>query len=249
MRSSAQAEQDAGRLHSVLGERATRSVEFFSAVAEQWDSVRGELYGSRFDLLGLAGLLEPGWTVGDFGCGTGQLAAALAPFVRRVIAVDDSAAMLRAAKRRLSGVANVELRRGKLESLPLEDGEVDLAFLFLVLHHVAEPASALREAQRSLRPGGSLLVVDMRPHEREDLRQQMGHVWLGFERDQVERLLGSAGLDEVSWRALPADAQAKGPSLFVATGRKPGAAATRWSGAEAKPAPTSRLPAVPSTSQ
>ena len=42
------------------------------------------------------------WTVGDLGCGTGQVSAALAPFVARVIAVDASAAMLQAAKKRLA---------------------------------------------------------------------------------------------------------------------------------------------------
>lgn len=215
-----QAEHDAERLRSVLSERATRSAEYFSAVAEQWDGVRGELYGARFDLLGLLGLVDPEWTVGDFGCGTGQLAAALAPFVGRVVAVDSSAAMLRAAKARLAGAPNVELRRGRLEDLPVEDGEVDLACLFLVLHHTAEPSRVVREAERALRPGGTLLVVDMRPHEREDLRQQMGHVWLGFDREHVERLLDGAGLSGATWRALPADPQAKGPSLFVATGRK-----------------------------
>ncbi|HUP22851.1 MAG TPA: metalloregulator ArsR/SmtB family transcription factor, partial [Thermoanaerobaculia bacterium] len=218
---SPQTEQDSERLRSVLGDRAARSAEFFSTAAEQWDGVRGELYGGRFDLLGLLGLLDRQWSVGDFGCGTGQLAAALAPFVERVVAVDSSAAMLRAAKARLHGATNVDLRRGRLEDLPVEDGEVDLACLFLVLHHVAEPAKVVREAERALSPGGVLLVVDMRSHQREDLRQQMGHVWLGFEREPMERMVSGAGLEAVTWRALPADPQAKGPSLFVVSGRKP----------------------------
>src|SRR5437660_1375184 len=82
------------RLASILAERQTRSQEFFSSAAGRWDRLRAEMYGERFDLHALAGLLDEDWVVGDLGCGTGQIAAALAPFVRRVIGVDGSRAML-----------------------------------------------------------------------------------------------------------------------------------------------------------
>ena len=120
---------DAQRLSGVLAERRTRSQEFFSRAAGQWDSLRAELFGARPDLGAALGFLDEDWTVGDLGCGTGQLAAALAPFVRRVIAVDQSKAMLAAARRRLGGLDNVELRQGDLEALPIEDGELDAAAL------------------------------------------------------------------------------------------------------------------------
>src|SRR5690606_30036240 len=116
------------------------------------------------------GLLDEGWTVGDLGCGTGQVAASLAPFVARVVAVDESAAMLAAARGRLGGVGNVEVRAGELESLPLDDAELDAAVVFLVLHYLSDPGAALREVARVLRPGGRVLVVDMMPHEREEYR-------------------------------------------------------------------------------
>src|SRR5205823_5072487 len=154
------------------------------------------------------------WSVGDLGCGTGQVSAAIAPFVGRVIAVDGSAAMLQAARKRLHGIANVELRRGDLEALPIDDAMLDAATLMLVLHHVAEPERALAEMARVLKRGGRALVVDMLPHDREGYRQQMGHVWLGFAEDQVARLLGEAGLDDARVVSLPPDARAKGPGLF-----------------------------------
>ena len=84
--------------------------------------------------------------VGDLGCGTGQVAAALAPFVARVIAVDRSDDMLQTARRRLRDLANVDVRRGELEALPIDDGELDAATLLLVLHHLPDPAAALGEA-------------------------------------------------------------------------------------------------------
>ncbi|WP_325310709.1 metalloregulator ArsR/SmtB family transcription factor [Longimicrobium sp.] len=210
------AEQDVLRLGSVLAQRSTRSQEFFSTAAGQWDRLRAELFGRRADLLGLLGMLDPAWTVGDLGCGTGQVSESLAPFVRRVVAVDGSPAMLGAAHGRLDGIANVEVRAGELEALPIADGELDAALLFLVLHYVAEPAAALAEARRVLRPGGVLLVVDMTPHDREEYRQAMGHVWLGFAPDELQGWMTDADLGGFRYVALPADPAAKGPALFAA---------------------------------
>ena len=214
------AAQDGERLRSVLAQRSTRSREFFSSAAGEWDRLRAELFGRRADLLALLGLLDQDWTVGDLGCGTGQVAHSLAPFVARVVAVDSSPAMLDAARARLGGLPNVETREGELESLPVRDGELDAAIAFLVLHYVAEPGEALAEAARALKPGGRLLVVDMMPHDRDEYRQAMGHVWQGFEAERMQRWMAEAGLGAYRYVPLPPDPAAKGPSLFAASGRR-----------------------------
>jgi ArsR family transcriptional regulator len=140
--------------------------------------------------------------------------------VSRVVAVDESAAMLQAAKQRLRELPNVDLRRGELEVLPLDDGRLDAATMMVVLHHLADPAKALAEAARVLKPGGRLLIVDMLPHDREHYRQQMGHVRLGFAESEIARLLAGAGFADTRVVPMPPDPKAKGPALFVATGRK-----------------------------
>jgi ArsR family transcriptional regulator len=211
---------DQRRAQTVLAERRTKSQEFFSSSAGQWDRLRDELFGERFHLAALPAFADSEWTVGDFGCGTGQLTAALAPFVGRVIAVDASAAMLQAAKKRLQAFENVELRRGDLEALPIDDARLDAATLALVLHHLPEPGRALAEVARVLKPQGRLLIVDMLPHDRENYRQQMGHVWLGFSDEHVRRILDESGFGDVRIVPLSPDPKSKGPGLFVATARR-----------------------------
>lgn len=214
--------EDQRRLAGVLAARRTTSQEFFSSTAGQWDRLREELFGDRFHLAALAGLADPGWIVGDLGCGTGQVSAALAPFVARVIAVDASPAMLQAARKRLQPVTNVDLRRGDLEALPVDDGSLNAALLTLVLHHVPEPEKALSEAARVLAPRARLIIVDMLPHDREHYRQQMGHVWLGFSEEQMRRMVEGVGLINVTTSALPPEPRAKGPGLFVTAATKSG---------------------------
>ncbi len=214
---TAEAAQDEARLRSVLAARRTKSEQFFSSAAGQWDRVREDLFGRDSHLRSLLALLDPSWIIGDLGCGTGQASEALAPFVGQVIAIDNSSEMLQAARTRLRDHRHVAIRRGTLERLPLDTAELDAALMILVLHHVADPARVLEEAARVVRPGGRLLVADMQPHDHEEYRQTMGHVWLGFSERQLERWCTGAGFGSFHWHALPIEPGVKGPGLFVAT--------------------------------
>jgi len=138
-----------------------------------------------------------------------------------VIAVDESNAMLSAARKRLHGADNVDFRNGRLEALPLADDEVDVALLFLVLHYVSDPARVIAEAARVLRPGGRLLVLDMMPHDRHDLTQSLGHLWQGFASATVAGWMRDAGMVGVRYNSLPPDPEAKGPLLFAASATRP----------------------------
>lgn len=218
--STPRAAEDDRRLKVVLERRRMRSQAFFAAAASEWDRLREELFGRHFCERAMFGFFDPAWVIGDLGCGTGQVAAGIAPYVRRVIAVDASGEMLQAARRRLQEFDNVVIRPGRLEALPVEDAELDGAAIVLVLHHLPQPGVVLREAARALKPRGRIVVVDMLPHDREAYRQEMGHIWLGFSEARISEELERAGFERVRVRALPPECDAKGPALFVAMAQR-----------------------------
>lgn len=226
---AAQRTEDVRRMRDVLAERRLDSQAFFNQVAGEWSQVRARLFGSGgggFTARGLLGLLPAHWTIADLGCGTGEAAEHLAPHVQRVVAVDQSEAMLEAARGRLGGLggmSNVEFVRAKLDALPLADASVDAAVCVLVLHHLADPVQALREMARVLRTdrgGGTALVIDMLEHDREEYRRTMGHAHLGFSMDRLAGMMEEAGLAGVRVTPLAGEADAKGPGLVVGVGSK-----------------------------
>jgi ArsR family transcriptional regulator len=214
------AEQDERRLKSVLSRRRSKSEEFFSSASAQWDHLREDLFGGRFDLRAMLALLDQTLVLGDLGCGTGSMSEVVAPHVAKVIAVDGSADMVQAARRRLKGLAHVDVRRGDLEAIPIDDAQLDVAMVVLVLHHVPDPVRALGEVHRVLRPTGRALIVDMLPHDRAEYQQQMGHVWLGFSERTMMKYLEGAGFERPAVKPLPIETDAKGPGLFAAIATK-----------------------------
>ena len=217
----AAADQDEVRLEAVRRARRSQAERFFAGAAQQWEALRAEAYGSRFEREALLGLLPAEWTVADLGCGAGSLTAALAPHLARVIGVDQSAAMLRAARRRLEPFDNVELHRAGLEALPLPTGSCDAALLVLVLSYVPEVAAVLSEAARILKADGRLVVVDLSRHGDESFARRLGQARLGFAPEELARAFTGAGLASPSVRPLPPEAGARGPALCIATARQP----------------------------
>jgi ArsR family transcriptional regulator len=145
------------------------------------------------------GLLLPPLEVADLGCGEGYLTVETARWARHVVAVDRSPGVLArakalAARKRLT---NITWKKGELEALPIPPATMDVALLSQALHHAADPAAALAEAARILRPGGRLLVLDLRPHGEDWVREKLGDQWLGFSDDHLAGLLTRAGFNDV----------------------------------------------------
>src|SRR5215813_6996054 len=133
----------------------------------------------------------------DIGTGTGRLLEVLAPKVERAVGIDQSREMLALARANLAraGIDNAEIRQGDMYALPFEADSFDVVTIHHVLHYADDPAAALTEAARVVRPGGVVLVVDFSPHDLVELKREHAHVHLGFADNQVQGWLRSAGLN------------------------------------------------------
>jgi SAM-dependent methyltransferase len=171
------------------------------------------------------GLLLPPLKVADLGCGEGYLTIEAARWASRVIAVDRSAVVLTRARALAERrrVSNVIWKKGELEKLPLRDGSVDVAMLSQALHHAIDPARAVAEAARVTAPGGRVLVLDLRTHHEDWVRAKLGDRRLGFDDDELKRMLTSAGLEHV--KAGVGARKAGDPfTVLIASGTRTGSA-------------------------
>jgi SAM-dependent methyltransferase len=189
------------------------------------------------------GLLLPPLEVADLGCGEGYLTIEAARWAKQVIAVDRSADALRDARAlaRRRGLANIVWKRGDIEALPLRDGRVDVALLSQSLHHASDPARALAEAGRILRPGGRVLVLDLRAHDQSWVRERLGDRWQGFHDRQLTTLLTGTGFIDVR---VGVGATLRGDpfTVLIASGQRP--PATAAAGRVCRP-PSPRAPRSP----
>ena len=145
------------------------------------------------------GMLLPPYDVADLGCGEGYLTIETARWARHVTAVDRSTGVLTRAKALAARkkCANITWKKGELEQLPIDSQTMDVALFSQALHHADQPPKALEEAVRILRPGGRLLILDLRPHDETWVRDKLGDRWFGFSDEQLTNLLGRAGLSDV----------------------------------------------------
>ena len=144
-------------------------------------------------------LLLPPLEVADLGCGEGYLTVETARWAKHVTAVDRSSGVLTRAKAlaERKKLSNITWKKGELEKLPIDTGTIDVALLSQALHHAATPAKALEEAARILKPGGRLLILDLRPHDETWVREKLGDQWFGFSDEHLSGLLTRAGFTDV----------------------------------------------------
>ncbi|RAK58170.1 metalloregulator ArsR/SmtB family transcription factor [Phenylobacterium deserti] len=198
---------DAERLSAVREERAADAAEYFARNAARWDEIRS-LYvaDAAVEQAILAAVGEgPFRRLVDLGSGTGRMLTLLAPRAEQALGLDLSQQMLNIARNHVAeaGLDRCELRHGDIFGTRLPDGSADLVVVHQVLHYLADPAAAVREAARIVAPGGKLIIVDFAPHGLEFLREQHQHRRLGFSDAEMKRWLSHGPFSGVEAQALP----------------------------------------------
>jgi ubiquinone/menaquinone biosynthesis C-methylase UbiE/DNA-binding transcriptional ArsR family regulator len=189
---------DRRRAAARAAERAREALAAFRDNPAAWDEMRALDLPARAIEEALFARLPEGrlGRVLDIGCGTGRMMALLAPRAESVLGIDLSRRMLALARTRIAeqGLANCAVRQADMARLPLPDASFDLVVLCMVLHYADDPAAVLAEAARLVSPGGTVAVIDLAPHTRDDLIRRLAHTTPGLSSAAVSRPLAEAGL-------------------------------------------------------
>jgi len=193
-----EARPDQAAMRGVLKKRQDKMRAFFDSVAGRLgkDYVPGKSWKGLAEAL--LRLLPP-MIIADLGAGEGAFAMLLAERAKKVIAVDTSAKMIEVGREQAlrHSIKNIEFRLGDMERVPIRDARVDLVFFSQSLHHALHPERALSEANRILRPGGRIVILDLAKHRFEEARELYADEWLGFSESELESMLEEAGFTDV----------------------------------------------------
>jgi ubiquinone/menaquinone biosynthesis C-methylase UbiE len=142
-----------------------------------------EIYAEREKIVAACGL-KPGMFVADVGAGTGLFTRLFAPKVApggKVIAVDIAQKFLDhiAKSCKEAGIANVETRLCKAESVELPAASIDVAFICDTYHHFEFPYRTMTSVHAALKPGGRVVLVDFHRIPGKSREWVLGHVRAG----------------------------------------------------------------------
>ncbi len=205
------------------------SKKYFDDVASQWDKMRETFFSEAVrEKAFTVASIQPDQLAADIGVGTGFITAGLLQRGLKVIAIDQSDAMLQELKKKFQNTGKIDYRKGDAEKLPIEDETVDYAFANMFLHHVERPSVVIKELVRILKPSGMLVITDLDEHKFEFLKTEQYDRWMGFKREDVKRWFIEAGLKEVIVDCVDENCCAPScngddyasVSIFVASGKK-----------------------------
>jgi excisionase family DNA binding protein len=216
--------------------RAYASVEeenthYFDQVAPVYNELRKGCYGNALRDMVISRFPPPaGSQVADIGTGTGYLAKNLAQYADKVWAIDSSTAMLEVAANDIikAGLSNIEFLAGDAHDLPLEDISQERVYANLLLHHLLEPALAIQEMYRVVKPGGLTIITDVLQHNHQWVKQEKFDLWLGFEKEEIKSWFNQAGFINIEVTDLCCNCRTSNSSgetieipMFLAIGTKP----------------------------
>jgi len=239
-------EGDLRRLAAIRAERAEVAAAYFESIAGDWDRMRvRHVADDEVESAMRAAIadLDVGQLV-DVGTGTGRVLEVFAADIEHGLGLDLSQQMLDLARSRLDqlGHRHCAVRQANAYDLGVEAGSADVAVLHHVLHYLDDPAAAIEEAARVLRPGGRLLVVDFAPHDDEAMRTEYNHHWLGFADDDVADWCNAVGLIDVTTDHLTLTEPEVDPDGRAESSADHGLTVTLWVATQHQDAPDNAPP-------
>ncbi len=218
-----QSVEDRGNLDRCLQKRRRVSEQYFNLIAGRLG--KNHCPGRSWEAIGhLALRLVPAITVADLGAGEGLISQLIAHRAERVWCIDNSVKMVEVGTElaKKNGLANLTYKLGDIEQVPLPDKSVDLAILSQALHHASHPQTAVDEAARILKPGGQLLLLDLKEHNFEKARELYGDLWLGFKESALHDFLKKAGFQKVEVEIVSREEHEPNFETLLASGVKGG---------------------------
>lgn len=216
-----EAAEDTKALQLVLEKRRDKVRRYFDELAGRFgrDYVPGRSWKGLAETLLQ---LMPPMVIGDLGAGEGTFSQLLAQRAQKVIAVDNSDKMVEFGARlaKENGLTNLEYRLGDLESPPIEDSSLDLAFFSQSLHHALHPRQAVAAAHRLLKPGGRIVILDLKRHHFEQAREMYADTWLGFSEVELRAFLEEAGFVKVETWIVDREKQTPAFETILAIGTR-----------------------------
>jgi ubiquinone/menaquinone biosynthesis C-methylase UbiE/DNA-binding transcriptional ArsR family regulator len=213
--------EDQENLNRILQKRRRVAEQYFNLIAGRLG--KGYCPGRSWEAIGhLALRLVPKISIADLGAGEGLISQLLAHRAEQVWCIDNSPRMVEVGMElaQKNGLANLSYKLGNIEAVPLTDASVDLAILSQALHHAQHPQKAIQEAFRILRPGGQLLVLDLKEHNFEKAHELYADVWLGFKESILHGFMKKAGFQKVEVTTVARESTEPFFETLLATGQK-----------------------------
>lgn len=190
------------RMGDIHEERASNSRNFFSKNADKFKENQdliaqySQYAGCLNNLLSNEQLEASGSAV-EIGPGDTDLLTFLSDSFDKVLAIDNAEEMLNLAREKVAGTPckNIDFYLGEIGDLPSQDTKVDLIVLNMVLHHLAAPSRFFEDAAATLNLSGTLLIVDLCPHNQDWARDICGDIWLGFDPQDLDVWAGQSGFE------------------------------------------------------
>ena len=215
-------ESDRAGLTRIIDRRRRESERYFDEVAERLG--KNYIPGRSWDAIGhfLLRLVHQ-INIAELGAGEGTISQLLAEIAKKVFCIDSSKSMVRlgtdlAKKKNLS---NLVYKQGDIEEVPLPAKSVDLALMSQSLHHAQRPEKALAEAFRILKPGGQLVVLDLKKHQFEKARELYKDQWLGFGENDLYRMIRESGFKRAKVEIVAKESKEPYFETILGVGERP----------------------------